>query len=175
MFGYRITKYNPKNRNSLGYYQKNEWISIHDIGTIYDGKEFTLDDYLKAENSYVQAILTIMDFLKLNSITLIQFEKHKLFLPNLLTPDMQGVYEKSIKGENVPKEKVANLARLALREDVYCVLQNKDIFIRFDFDYYMFIGVSKSLPQSIREQIEERGLFVEDISESYLFYTDEDK
>ena len=172
LFCYRITKYNPKNRNSLGFYQVDDWISIHDIGTSFNGKKLTLNDYLKVENSHVEAILTIMDFLGLNSIAITQFEKHKIFLPDLLTPNMQDVYEKSIVGQNISREKVANLARLALREDVYCVLQNKDIFIRFDFDYYMFIGISKSLPESIREKIEKLGLYVEDISQSYLFYID---
>lgn len=173
MFGYRITKYNPKNRNSLGYYQIDDWISIHDIGTTYNGKELTFNDYLKVENSYVEAILIIMDFLQLNSIVLVQFEKHKLFLPNLLTSEMHVSYETSVKGEVVSKEQIANLVRLALREDIYCVLQNKDIFIRFDFDYYMFVGTSKSLPHAVKEKIENSGLFVEDISTSYLFYKDE--
>ena len=83
---------------------------------------------------------------------------------------MLNAYETSYSGENVSKEKIADLARLSLREDAYCVFRNDDIFVRFDFDYYMFIGSSKQLPPLSRKKIEEMDLFVEDISKSYLFY-----
>lgn len=174
MFGYRITKYDPKKRNSQGYYQPDEWISIHDIGTIYEGEKFTLDEYLKVEDAYVEAIMIFINFLGLNTVTLIDYEKHKLFLPNLLTPELFNAYETSKPGEEVSKEKIPYLARLALREDIYCVFKNDDIFIRFDFDYYMFIGSSKPLPRKLIKKIESLGLFVEDISTSYLFYIDKE-
>ena len=57
-----ITKYNPIYRNEFGLYQKNEWTSISDVGKQYDGKEFTLEDYLRIEEKYVNAFFIILNF-----------------------------------------------------------------------------------------------------------------
>ena len=62
MHCYRITKYNPKYRNSSGAYLKDGWTSISDIGTIYNGKKSTLKEYFKIEEAYVKAILLLWNF-----------------------------------------------------------------------------------------------------------------
>jgi hypothetical protein len=36
MPGYRITKYDPKKRNRMGHFVGNDWISVHDIGGVFD-------------------------------------------------------------------------------------------------------------------------------------------
>jgi len=38
---YRITKYNPMNRDANGAYLLNEWTSFSDIGKTFDGKTLT--------------------------------------------------------------------------------------------------------------------------------------
>ena len=57
---YRVTKYNPDNRNSLGDYLIDEWTSFSDIGKKYEGKIFTMSDYIKTENNYIKAINNFM-------------------------------------------------------------------------------------------------------------------
>ena len=42
MFSWRITKYNPAFRNSVGAYLKNDWIAVCDIGKTFDIKILTL-------------------------------------------------------------------------------------------------------------------------------------
>ncbi len=62
-----ITKYNPIYRNELGHYLKDEWTSISDIGTIYNGIEFTFDEYVKVENLYVKSNFLTLDYLKIKA------------------------------------------------------------------------------------------------------------
>ena len=75
MHCYRITKYDPKYRNSKGHYTKNEWISVGDIGRIYDSKEFTLSDYLSVEEKYFEAVKNMMDEMKVETLKIKELEK----------------------------------------------------------------------------------------------------
>lgn len=50
---YRITKYNPKNREKDGVYSKDEWTSISDIGKSFGDYKLTASDYLKVEDQYL--------------------------------------------------------------------------------------------------------------------------
>lgn len=54
MYKYRISKYNPQYRNEEGCYTKNEWTSYSDIGTIYEGRKFTKEEYLYVEKNIVK-------------------------------------------------------------------------------------------------------------------------
>lgn len=170
MFGYRITKYNPQNRNELGYYQKEDWIGIDDIGKTFCKKKLTLQRYLKVEEAYAQAIVYIMDYLKLKSLTLKNFTRLKLTHPELLNQEMLNIYNNSFNNEQIDQKKACLLTKLSLREEIAGTFESKDMFVRFDYDYYMFIGTSKEISDSLRKKIEKSGLFVEDISKSYLFY-----
>lgn len=42
------------------------------------------------------------------------------------------------------------------------------MFVHFGYDYYMYIGSSKELPQDLRNKIENLGLFVENFESPYL-------
>ena len=53
MKSYRVTKYNPKNRDDQGRYLASEWTSIFDIGRKYCGHVLTEKEYEKVENSYL--------------------------------------------------------------------------------------------------------------------------
>ncbi len=45
---YRVTKYNPNNRDSKGSYLAEEWTSISDVG-----KSITKSEYEEIENAYI--------------------------------------------------------------------------------------------------------------------------
>lgn len=53
---YRITKYNPEFRNEQGFYTKNDWTSISDIGQVFDEGVLTAEDYKQMEDSYIKAL-----------------------------------------------------------------------------------------------------------------------
>lgn len=167
MFGYRITKYNPQDRNELGYYQKEDWIGIDDIGKTFGKKKLTLQSYLQVEEAYAQAIIYIMDYLKLESLTLKNFTKLKLTHP-LLNQEMLSVYNNTINDEQIDKIKASLLTKLLLREEIAGIFESKEMFVHFGYDYYMYIGSSKELPKDLRNKIENLGLFVEDFESPYL-------
>lgn len=168
MFGYRITKYNPQNRNKLGHYQKEDWIGIGDIGKAFGKKKLTLQRYLEVEEAYAQAIIQLMDYLKLESLTLKNFTKLKLTHPELLNQKMLDAYNNSFNDEQIDKAKVSLLTKLLLREEIAGTFESKDMFVHFGYDYYMYVGSSKELPQDLRNKIENLGLFVEDFESPYL-------
>ena len=47
MSWHEIVKYCPENYDENGAYKANEWTSFSDIGKSYDGKVFTLENYLR--------------------------------------------------------------------------------------------------------------------------------
>ncbi|MVX58279.1 hypothetical protein E5983_01140 [Streptococcus danieliae] len=65
-----IHKYDKSNPNYI-----QDWISISDIGKIFYGTVLTLDKYLKIENSYIQTIHEILDFMKIDTLEIRAIEK----------------------------------------------------------------------------------------------------
>lgn len=61
MLAWRITKYNPENRNEMGHYLIDEWTAYSDIGKNINGKRLTYAEYLTVENAYINAISLFMD------------------------------------------------------------------------------------------------------------------
>lgn len=61
MVWHEIVKYSPENYDENGVYTKDEWISRSDIDTVYEGKPFTLEEYLNIEQRYVNVILSIIN------------------------------------------------------------------------------------------------------------------
>lgn len=176
MFGWRITKYNPEYRNSSGAYLRNEWTSISDIGKTFDGKKLTFKQYLKIEDAYTEAIILFMTFLKVNSLCVTYLEecdsltgKEKYYSPAMLKQ-----YNNMSLGKQVTQEEVADIARLVLREDLWCKLENEKMFVHFGYDYYMYIG-SAYPSDSVIKAIEKLGLFVEPFESPYLEEIEEEE
>ena len=67
-FSYRITKYNPANRNEKGHYLRNDWISYYGIGKEYIDGVLTLEQYLETEKKYIDAIIRFMDCLDISTL-----------------------------------------------------------------------------------------------------------
>jgi len=66
-------KYNPKFRGEDGYYTlKEEWTCPSQIGKIIDGKEFTLDEYLRVETAYINTVLTFLHECGLSTLRILQ-------------------------------------------------------------------------------------------------------
>ncbi|MBF8971143.1 MULTISPECIES: hypothetical protein [unclassified Streptococcus] len=56
-----IHKYDKSNLNYI-----EDWTAISDIGDTFYGKVLTLEDYLEAENRYVQTIAKILQLFNIN-------------------------------------------------------------------------------------------------------------
>lgn len=168
MYCFRITKFNPQNRDKNGYYKKNEWTSFSDIGEEFEGVELTLDSYLFCENAYINAITTIMTGNNLNSIRIETLEKNDYTNFSDLTEINVKKYFESLKNNmNVSKSEVNLVARLVLREMMWCKLVCERMYVHFGYDYYMYIGSEKQLENEL-SIITNNGLFVEKMLSPYM-------
>ncbi len=167
MYNWRVTKYDPKNRNAQDNYLKNEWTSFSDIGKIFEDKQFTFEDYLKTENSYIKAITSFMECMNIHELKVVTLEKHNLVHKNdLYSEDMAKVYSSLKNGQLLTKDMVEIVSRLILREFVWCKLESKNMYVHFGYDYYMYIG-SKNPCDDIVTKVRQSRLFVEQYESPY--------
>ena len=169
---WRITKYNPNNRNKNGNYVKDDWTSVYDICKSFDGIRLTRDSYLLYENAYVNTIAKIMFINRQEIIKVEELEKRDfVYYSDLAEMNAYNVY-KSLKNNmailSQEVELVELIVRLILRDIIWCKLIGKTMFIHFGYDYYMYIGSEKSLSDVLLEDIKRDGLFVEVMSSPYL-------
>jgi hypothetical protein len=174
MLSYRITKYNPKFRDDKGAYQKNEWISISEIGKKFDDIELTVDAYVRSENSYINAIHSFMNALNIKSLTVSGLEnRYRLTENDRRYPELYSgrmiATARSVKdGDNLVGIELDNFCRLSLRNQLWGILENdSQMFFHFGYDYYMYIGAANT-PESVIKQIDGSGLFIEEFESPHL-------
>jgi len=168
MHYWRVTKYDPKNRDERGYYKKDEWTSIGDIGSEFDGVEFTFEEYLFYENAYVAAVLRVMNKNNIKTLKVKALEKHHFLHQNGFFEPETRIFYKSLKTNTIiSTHDVALVVRFALRKQIWCKLVNDKMFVHVGDDYYMFIG-SENRSESMLKAITASGLFVENFISPYL-------
>lgn len=161
MFCWRITKYNPAYRNASGAYQKDEWTSFSDIGKKFGATTFTFAEYSTTENAYVDAIAQFLTCNDTQSMRIIFLEKHSLpkdlsFYSQPLIDTFHTIVDNLV----LDQEAIQNVARLVLREDIWCKLVAQNMFIHFGYDYYMYITSEQNCDSAVM-RIKQSGLFVE--------------
>lgn len=167
MYCWRITKYNPKNRDFNGAYLKKEWISYSEIGKVFENKKFMVEDYLKIENAYIQAIILFMECLNINYLRIVALQKKiKPEKNEFYSFSMINAYNSFKKRQLISKELVIIIAKLALRENLWCKLEAEDMYVHFGYDYYMYIG-SKNICKDAISKIEKSGLYAEAFESPY--------
>lgn len=157
MHYWRITKYNPLYRDDKGDYTKDEWTSYSDIGKTFQGKILTLEEYLKIEKAYIQAVLLFMKCLNLTLLRISCLEKDGR-RPKKITTDNNI---EIINNQDVNAETIKHIIQLILRDKIWCKFKAKDLQVRFGHDFYMLIRSLKSCDFTIKK-IEQIGLFVEE-------------
>ena len=169
MLAWRITKYNPKNRNEKGHYLIDEWTAYSDIGKNINGKVLTYPEYLTIENAYINAISLFMNCNNLTELSVFRLEKYFETTKDLrLDTTATTLFQRIKKGLTLNKNEVEAAARLVLREELWCLLRSVNtMVIRFGFDYYMYIGSTKQCDDVIKK-IQQSRLFVEICDPEYL-------
>jgi hypothetical protein len=174
MNSWRVTKYNPKFRDQTGNYTRadEEWYLYSQIGSIYNGVKFSYNDYKKVEDAYVKAILYFMRDARLTMLQVVELDKpkKKLAITKHYSKKMIQAVNSIKEGELVDITAIAYIARWNLRDmnvPYRCILQSKDMFVHFGWDYYMYIGSTYECKNAI-VQIEELGLFVEPMKSPYF-------
>lgn len=172
MISWRVTKYNPKYRDEEDVYHNDEWTSCHDIGKLFNGNEFTANDYLAIENAYINAVLSFMQNINVTSFKVKCLEKYNDNIVSqnttlVYTNEMIKLYVELHENSILGVDNIQNLCRLLLREQLWCKLENDNrMFVHFGYDYYMYIGCLLK-PENITDLIQGTGLFMERIESPY--------
>lgn len=147
---YRVTKYNPAFRNDCGHYTKAEWTTFKEIGETFSGVVFTREEYDRVEDAYVQAALSFLRESGQSAMRVAGIEK-------------RGRPVDFDNGNVLPLERIGEIIRPTLREEIYCRLEGSESFIHFGWDFYMYIGVPHPCPGA-EAQAAELGLYVEEFA-----------
>lgn len=170
-YQWRITKYNPIFRNDQGHYLLDEWTCPSEVGKIINGKQFTLDEYLRVEAAYLDTIIRFLHENNIRSLRLIQVSNIEM-----TEKDKSSIlYEKEFDEVMLQEDRVVNvheirtICKMILRNFAYSELFLKDeFFIHFGWDYYMYIGSNQKSLTAIEFATNQR-LFVEEcVSPNYV-------
>lgn len=168
---YRITKYNPKLRDSRGAYTQEDWTAYCDIGHVYGDVIFTSEEYLRVESNYISAILQAVDSLKadalyirkLESLSTVEKERDLLEKYGLqLSSEEEKVFCDLRDGKEVSKPELPAYLRLLLRECFWCELHTKrsTVVIYPGYDYYVYLHCD-SLDEGIITASAKQGIYIE--------------
>lgn len=162
MLFWRITKYDPRNRETTGFYCKDEWTSYCDIGKEIDDNELTYDQYIKAEDAYIASIVLFMRCNNIKRLRVVNLEKYDDVdnSDQHISELMRRTFDNIKEGIEIEVYEIQLLARLVLREKLWCKLESKSMFVHFGYDYYMYIG-SVGVCEAYVKEIKALGLFVE--------------
>jgi hypothetical protein len=171
-YSYRVTKYNPLYRDPRGFYLREEWTSVSDIGKTFCGKKLTPTEYLKVEGLYLAAITAFMDCLSINILYVDSLTKWKeeVNLRDLQSSNeaLKQVYVDLKEGIDLNRDDISNASRLVLRDEIGLkLIYPEKMFVHFGYDYYMYIGCSDICSEAIIN-ITKSGLFIENFVSPYL-------
>ncbi len=158
-YQYRITKYNPQNRNARGNYLLDEWTAFSDIGKVFNGQRLDEETYYHTEDAYVSSALAFLNEARIRVLILAYLENHR----GTQVPGLE-----LRKGKAYPLQEADRLFRLILREAFWGKFKGRGkSYIHFGWDYYMYLAVPSYCPQAIA-YTEQQGLFVEEFESPYL-------
>jgi hypothetical protein len=158
---HRITKYNPDNRDEKGSYKVDEWTSISDIGKEFNGIRFTYDDYISIEEKYISSIREFINYFDLKEFEIKNLEWYDRGEWNKYSLHLKELFKELPNKKTILIGELEDLARLMLRECVWCDLEIGDKGIHFGYDYYMYFGTGKKLPEELKIKIQRIGLYPE--------------
>ena len=167
---HEIVKYSPQKYDSNGIYTTDEWTSMWDVGKKFDGKLFTLEEYLRVEQRYVSVILSIMKAMNCKYMTIQYLEADKEYITSSIKSskfyniDSELLKSLPLLEENrrIHISKITDIIRLSLREYIYVVLCNKEhkLHIKFGYDYYLNVSCSLNC-ETLKNIVCREGLYLD--------------
>ncbi len=158
---YRISKYNPEFRDESGRYTREEWTSISDIGKVFSGEKLTKEKYIQAEESYINAVKMVLSQNKVDELMIAGLERYYDDTDIYdLSYDEQKLLTQIKDNMSVRWDTVELIIKMALRENLWCVLKSEKVEIQFGYDYYMYIKCDNIQP-TIIQKLFDNNVFVE--------------
>lgn len=177
-YSFRISKYNPTNRNEKGHYLIDEWTSPSEIGKTFGASVFTVNDYLSIEQKYIDSIILFFKYSKLEYLRISSLEANKisLYYTNLIPKLKEDLPDLSVIKYNEDQviriNELSILCKLILRNVLWCRLSFDDKFeVFFGEDFYVYISTIQSNYQSAINKVELLGLFCESYKNQPLTLT----
>lgn len=138
------------------------WTSVSDIGKVYNGKEFTVNEYLYVESLFVKAIQRFMSCSNSSTLAIKQLErplgitavKESLINRGFSldeSKEMLVCFETIDKRTKLSFSEVECITRLALREYIWTELESDTMYVRFNYDYYIDIGSTVECEQAVKK------------------------
>jgi len=147
---YRITKYDPRNRDSSGaYLLLDEWTSYSDVG-----RSVSLKEYLATEERY---IATAVEFLREAGVETLEARTVENHRRAVAAP---------VEGALLGPAEWPRAFRSVLREEWWCRFESDAGFVHFGWDYHMYVGVRSRAPEGQAVALK-YGLFVEPFTSPY--------
>src|SRR4051812_10727744 len=81
MFEYRVTKYDPYNRDLNGRYTGEEWTSWLQIGREFGAEVLTIQDYWRVEDNYVVVAVQMLSESGIHELTVCALENARGYAP----------------------------------------------------------------------------------------------
>lgn len=161
-FEIRVTKYNPRFRDTSGRYLRDEWTSISDVGEYYDGKPFEMEQYLEVEERYIKCVTLLFESKGIGQIKIVDLERYAFYDRSKEQTSLEKVHNELREGDTIALGDLGNVMRLILRECLWCFLKSPsgDIGVRFGYDYYMYFFSSEPF-QEVVSKIFAAGLYVD--------------
>lgn len=164
---WRVTKYNPRLRDSRGAFAGEAWTSASDVGQSFGGVLLDLATYLDTEDLYVRAAL---HFLQETGLTSLQVRNLEAVAPLPLPGSLEQLLGEGtpiVEDQQLAGAELERACRLNLRSLLWCRLEQPGVFfLHFGHDYYMYIGSLAVCHASVL-YAEHIGLFVEEWSSPY--------
>lgn len=152
-YQYRVTKFDPANRNEAGHYIADEWHSRTQIGESFDGVQLTEEQCLRVEAAYIATAVRFHAEAGQPEVFAINVEDHrKLGAPT--------------EGSLISSHQLPMVCRAVLLGDYWCKIEGCDFFIHFGWDFHMYIGTCTSAEQALNFA-QSKGLFTEPFVSPY--------
>jgi hypothetical protein len=157
---FEVMKYNPKNRDSEGLYIVDEWIDCEEIGNTFNGKVFTVEEYIKTENQYIAAIKFLFNYYNCEKINLTDMEFFSIDKLNILKKEeLMPFYNGIIERKIILFSEIEITTKMILRGMFNAVFQcksNNGIKVEFGYDFYMSFTSFEKDKEEITKHIENK-------------------
>lgn len=163
---YSISKYRPQFYDAEGCYIHNEWTSISDIGKSFADGILTADEYIEAENRYIDTAIDLAKLAGCSYLIVSYMEGDSKDIVNSVKGHKlnHGLIEraKTIRqGLRISLKDCPDYLRLCLRECCWAVFSNKthNFLVKFGYDYYMHVHTAVPKNQVV-EIVTRNGLYL---------------
>jgi hypothetical protein len=147
-YQYRLTKYDPAQRDDRGAFQGDDWTGISDIGETFSGARLDLATYLDVEARHLSLLAAFIE----------ESEVSELVAEGVENASKQF---RVVEGDRLSSIAAIEAVRQMLREEGWCRLVDRDrFFIHVGWDYYIYVGSDRACIRSV-EMAERLGLFVD--------------